>query len=104
MGLESAVGVAGTGGEQGETACADSAEMLARQRGLEKDVSGGGEVGRPRRVVCAGGQDCSERGQDTGGSYGSWIFRQMREGGTRCDDVGVAVGGRHWPLMEPGCS
>ena len=65
--------------------------------GLEKDVSGGGEVGGPRRVVCAGGQDCSERGQDTGGSYGNRIFRQMREGGTQCDDVGV--GGRHWPLM-----
>lgn len=61
--------------------------------GLEKDVSGGGEVGRPRRVVCVGGQDCSERGQDTGGSYGSWIFRQMKESGTRCDDVGVAMGG-----------
>lgn len=40
MGLESAVGVAGTGGEQGETVCADSAEMLARQRGVGKRCIG----------------------------------------------------------------
>ena len=56
MGLESEVGVAkGPGGDQ----VPDAGQA---KRGWEK-VSWGREVGRPKGVACAGGQDGFKRGQ-----------------------------------------